>query len=540
MIASNETYKDMFDSAAREFKARVELLKGSTLLQVFTHDGDLISFTIDREGDNTKYFGFGVCQKITVKLRDKERKIKIEKGMGFQISYGIGNEYFFSNPLFIVDEVKRDENTNELTVIGYDSIFNANSILVKELIFPQRYTLKFLAVLCAEKLGMPIRFINIREDLLSRVFDINKVNISGQETLRELLDDIAEIFGCIYYLNNNWELTFRGYDKELKPNHIIDKSKYFTLTAKGVKYLQNIVATTVLGSSNWLTSGSAEGPSITQYIRDNVFLSKINDNDIVDILNRTIAAVRDMPIAEFECKYRGDFRAEIGDLVQFTNKDNSTFITVALCDSITYNGGLSGRIYRDNGESNSIETEKKPTTIAGFISQTNAIVDKIENRITLESNRTDDISNQVGKLVVSTDSINATVSQTIDNYEAYVETMNGTINSITEQVSAAITSENLKIEVERTLSTGVNSVQTKTGFTFDSDGLSIHKSGTEMNTQITEDGMTVYRGNTALLTANHRGVDAKNLSASTYLIMGNNSRFENFLNGTRTACFWIG
>jgi hypothetical protein len=52
--------------------------------------------------------------------------------------------------------------------------------------------------------------------------------------------------------------------------------------------------------------------------------------------------------------------------------------------------------------------------------------------------------------------------------------------------------------------------------------------------------MTVLREGSALLTANHRGVDAKNLSASTYLTIGDNSRFENSNDGSRTACFWIG
>jgi hypothetical protein len=60
--------------------------------------------------------------------------------------------------------------------------------------------------------------------------------------------------------------------------------------------------------------------------------------------------------------------------------------------------------------------------------------------------------------------------------------MNGVINSITEQVSMAITPENLQIEVERTLEGGVSSVHTKTGFTFNSDGLNIHKEGAKMNT----------------------------------------------------------
>lgn len=540
MIASNDNYKEMLNNVAREFKARVELLRGSTLIQIFTHDGDIVSFTIDREGDNSKCFGFGVCQKLTLKLRDKERKINITKGLKLHISFGVGDEYLYTNPIFTVDEIKRDENTNELTIIGFDTIFEANAILTKEIKLPDEFTLKYIALACAGKLGLPIRFINIRQDLLEMVFSKKQVNITGKESLRDLLDDIAEIMGCVYYINNNWELTFRAYGELREPDMVIDKSKYFTLSVKEVKYLHNVITTNVLGDTNWISAGNASGPTANQYIRDNMFLSLRSNKDVVSIASRIIVAINNMPIANFDCKYRGDFRLEVGDLVEFIRKDGTKFTTIIYNDTITYNGGLSGKIYREDGEKDSIETEETPNTLAGYVSRTNAIIDKVENKITLETARTDNISDQIGKLEVATDSINATVSQTRDNYEAYVEGMNSTINKITEQVSAAITSENLAIAVERTLSDGVNAVTTKTGFTFDSDGLSIHKSGTEMNTQITEDGMTVYRGNTALLTADHRGVDAVNLSASTYLVIGANSRLENFMDGTRTACFWIG
>jgi hypothetical protein len=59
-----------------------------------------------------------------------------------------------------------------------------------------------------------------------------------------------------------------------------------------------------------------------------------------------------------------------------------------------------------------------------------------------------------------------------------------------------------------------------------------------MQTTITEDGMTVYRDSEAVLIADHEGVKAEDLHATTYLIIGNNSRFEDL--GDRTACFWIG
>lgn len=76
-------------------------------------------------------------------------------------------------------------------------------------------------------------------------------------------------------------------------------------------------------------------------------------------------------------------------------------------------------------------------------------------------------------------------------------------------------------------------------FSFNEDGFSISKSGSEIKTQITEDGMKVYKNNQSVLEANNKGVDAQNLRATTYLIIGENSRLENYA-GNRTGCFWIG
>ena len=93
----------------------------------------------------------------------------------------------------------------------------------------------------------------------------------------------------------------------------------------------------------------------------------------------------------------------------------------------------------------------------------------------------------------------------------------------------------------------VHSVTTQTGYTFNQDGLTIYKSGENIRNLLNNKGMIVHRivgsDEEAILTANEDGVDAINLTARQYLIIGSNSRFENYDNGTgsnRTACFYIG
>ena len=54
--------------------------------------------------------------------------------------------------------------------------------------------------------------------------------------------------------------------------------------------------------------------------------------------------------------------------------------------------------------------------------------------------------------------------------------------------------------------------------------------------------MVVNRDGNAVLTANNEGVQAVNLHATTYLIIGQYSRFEDYDKDgePRTGCFWIG
>lgn len=111
------------------------------------------------------------------------------------------------------------------------------------------------------------------------------------------------------------------------------------------------------------------------------------------------------------------------------------------------------------------------------------------------------------------------------------------------KLDLAVTSEEVTIAIDQALSDGVTQVDTQTGFKFNSAGLTIDKAGASTSTRVNENGMVVSRKTSetaeAVLTANDQGVDAINLTARQYLIMGSRSRFEDY--GTdRTACFWIG
>lgn len=104
------------------------------------------------------------------------------------------------------------------------------------------------------------------------------------------------------------------------------------------------------------------------------------------------------------------------------------------------------------------------------------------------------------------------------------------------------TAQQVNLQLEAISKQGTDRVVTSTGFTFDEHGLQVDQSDSTTKTQITADGMQVYTKDgmdAEVLSATSTGVDATNLHAKTYLIIGGRSRFENYGSG-RTGCFWIG
>ena len=116
------------------------------------------------------------------------------------------------------------------------------------------------------------------------------------------------------------------------------------------------------------------------------------------------------------------------------------------------------------------------------------------------------------------------------------------LEELSKEVEMKIDANGVSIIVEQELANGVDRVETAAGYTFDNKGLTISKSGEEMTNVIDNTGMYVKRDGNAILSANNNGVDAVNLHAKTYLIVGSGegrSRFEDYGN-SETGCFWIG
>jgi hypothetical protein len=735
MLATTSAYNSAISASVRRIKAKVELYNGSALVATYTQADKVISFDIQRVGEDGKFFGFGICHRLNVHLIDVQREINISTANTIKISLGAelpdGTTEYKIYPTFQVSEVHRDENTNELSITAYDAIYKASEHTVSELVLTKPYTIKQFVEACASVLGVSVT--GHTNFILSYP---NGANFDGTETLREALDDVAEVTQTIYFLDANNKLCFKQLDKSGNAVISIDKSKYMTLKSGVGHRLQTICMCTELGDN---VSESTTLVGSTQYVRDNAFW-ELRD-DIAALVHNAITTIGDISIDVFDCTWRGNPALEVGDKIALTTKDNKALTAYLLNDTIKYDGSLQEKT-QWKYDANSTETESNPTSLGDAIKQTYARVDKQEKQITLLASEMNSQTQAIKKTVKQVDveyylststtsatggswsttapawqegkymwsrqkvtytdgtsitrnatciagakgadgkngkdgqdgapgadgapgkdgtpgkdgingkdgtngvdgkngtngrgitsvtteyyistsqtelaggswsasqpaweegkyiwtrskivynnptgteyttavcdaawaEINAITGQqktnTTDISQLKVEKNNisasvativekqsdidstivdmqkglgeqnqsnaAQFESLTNKVNATMTSEQVQLAISTEVAKGANKVTTSTGFKFDDSGLTISKTNSEMSTTIDEDGMSIYKGSEEVLTADNTGVDAKNLHATTYLIIGTNSRFEDY--GSRTGCFWI-
>lgn len=178
------------NSPVRHITAKVELYNGSTLLNTYSSTDNLISIDIERVGDESKFFGFGICAKCNVHLRDTKREIEISTANSLKIYFDNNNTF----PSFYVTEVHRDTVTNELSITAYDMIYKATEHTIAEVALPGSYTLGEAAELVAQAVTgkSNIYYFNTDNTFLELEYP-EGANLEGTETIREVLDDIAEV-----------------------------------------------------------------------------------------------------------------------------------------------------------------------------------------------------------------------------------------------------------------------------------------------------------------------------------------------------------
>lgn len=520
------TYKELYNQDSVD-KQIVITFDGGEL----TND-DLYSesFELEESLCSESELRFGSCEASVLKFKIANT-ISNLKGKEITASEFLnGNEdvaFQFGKYKIQSDVASGDRNYRNVT--AYDAMYDIINADVSEwynaLEFPM--TQKEFRDSFFEYLEVEQEETELIHDDLEIEKTISGTGISG----KTIITALCELNGVFGHINRNGNFVYVSLAEEF--SETIEKE--YCISAEYEDFETSLISKLQIRKGE-NDIGTIVGDGTNCYIIDDCFLvyGKTTE-EMESIANITFKKIKNISYTPFKGKIKGNPCFEVGDAVvlQTEKKEIKSYILTRTLSGIQ---GLE-----DSVESKGVlEYEEKVNSSRKEIQQIKGKTNVLER--TLESTRSEITDIEAGlntKIEQNTETINASVQRIETSTNEAIESVNGDIETLTKKVEATMTAEDVKLEIQSELDNGVDKVTTSTGFTFNDVGLTVSKSDSEMSTQITEDGMAVRKNDETVLTANSNGVDATNLHATTYLIIGENSRFEDYGNG-RTGCFYIG
>lgn len=283
-------------------------------------------------------------------------------------------------------------------------------------------------------------------------------------------------------------------------------------------------------------------------IVDNYFLytEELRKKAIKGIWNRVKG------FAYTDCKitsYTGKPYLKRGNKIKIQDMDETYFDTYVLSHIFTYDGTFKS-VIQSPALTKTQTALKNKLSISNAIRKVERTCNKIDGKIKDVIEEVNGQENKISSVEQTVDSITQQVTNVSTNLtndyltSEQVNAMNShneeSINQLKEEFNILKqTAESLSIEIGSISTIGVDRVKTSTGFTFDENGLDISKTGEEMHNFIDNEGVYVKRNDEEVLGADASGVRAENITVRNYLVIGKNSRIEDYKNN-RTGIFYIG
>jgi hypothetical protein len=250
-------------------------------------------------------------------------------------------------------------------------------------------------------------------------------------------------------------------------------------------------------------------------ISQNMLLGACSIEDVKAVAETLYNQLRSVTYVPFSVTLPRTLKVRAGEIIGVRDINGHSFISLIMKMSVGANGVTISSTGDKSYDSSAAVASEKFTNLTGKVLEISKTVDglSVENR---------DLDGRVGSLEVNTKEFQVKIRDDVDNL-----------------AKIAMTSDQVDIVVSNAVK-GIDGASVKeTGYTFDKDGLNIHKSGEEMHNTLDNKGMYVRKNNVDVLVADKDGVNAINLTARKYLVIGKNARFEDYQNN-RTACFYIG
>lgn len=405
---------------------------------------------------------------------------------------------------YLVKDKKHDEEQDTVLLECYDLMLK--SMVPYDLVLTYTnnnypVTVKGLLDAICSRLGWTAgytTFVNSNIKITEEKFD-------SSYTFRDVLDQIAQVAaGMIAFKDDKLCVLY-----PTSTGEIIDSSNLKSLKMGDVYGPVNSVVLARTPQEDNIYRQDED--SIASYGINEI---RIENNQILDshreaFIDGIFDTLRGLRFELYELESFGIGYLNLGDFFTIQTPDGENHTALMLCDDLKIDQGLSETIR--------LEAPEVTETDYAAASETDRVLNKTILKV-------DKQAQEITALVTKTDITNSDLE--------------GVRKTVTRMTEIMVDEESVDIKISKAVE-GINSIKTSTGYTFDQDGLNIHKSGEEMENLLDNTGMYVKRDGEDILVANNEGVDAINLRSRQFLVIGDNSRIENYGSG-RTACFFIG
>lgn len=473
---------------------------------------------------------FGCCEASVAKLKIRNEFGSLQgKEMNLSIVLNGDTSYPLQVGKYKINSCELSGDKKSVNVTAYDNMYDIINANVAEwyesLTFP--LTLKSFRDSFFAYIGITQKSITLPQDDVTIEKTISAEKLSGSDVICA----ICEINGVFGHVDRSGEFGYITLENA-------SKQKYTTgmyLSCEFEEYnTSKIESIQIRGEENdiGVVAGTTTGNRYV--IEDNFLLYGKTESELSEIANAFLLAVENVQYKPFKGTVQGNPCVEVGDAVAFyTNTE--TFESYVLERRLNGIQSLKDEFetkgikeYTENVNSMSSDIKQlkgKSNVLERSIDETRETIADVEEGLKSE------ITKNVNEITQTITKTNETLKDETDALKSSQSTLSQTVNDFKiefEEKTSKVDENGKEIEELK-----------KTSYKFDTEDLTIEKSGSSLSTKINENGMRVLENGDEVLVANNEGVDAKNLHATTYLIIGNNARFEDY-QGDMTACFYIG
>ena len=406
---------------------------------------------------------------------------------------------------FIVKDAEYNDENNSIKLTCYDLLLLSMTEYTSVVEFPSEENPDATPVTLGAYLQAICNFLGIElatpEFVNSNVI-IDEEKYNKDYIFRDVLTEIAQAAGGTIAIKNDKLYVLYPAASEV----IVEPSNLKSITVGEIYGPVNSVVLARTPQEDNIYKKDAAAEKICEIKIENNQLMDSHREDFIEGLYNALYGLSYYP---HDIESFGIGTLEICDLFTIETLDGNTYTALHLSSETTINQGL---IERTKGDAPAAtETDYKAAS---------------------ETDR------RINKTILRVDKQEQLISALVTTTTNKTNELSGELEKLTKSVETTMSAEDIKILVSSTVE-GKDSITTSMGYTLNDEGLRIQRSGEEIENKLDHTGMYVNRNDDNVLTANNEGVDAINLKTRQFLIIGDNSRFENY-EKKRTACFYIG